>query len=1257
MKQLHQIVQRAVDQLNAHDLPAAEVTCREIFALEPKNVNALRILGAVARERNEFEPALEYCLQAVRQADRLAVLHFELGVTYFAMQRPREAYETYLKAIELDPTLYVAYLNISAIMEQQERFAEARDWALKTLQIKPDYALAHYNLANAYRESGAIDDAIKSYELAHRYRPEHPKTLWNLGICHLLSGNYREGWPLFECRQDAEEVMIDRFPQPRWDGSSLDGRTIAVHAEQGIGDEILFASCFPDIIARAKNGRCVLVCDPRLERLFARSFPDAKVYPHARRVDWSAPELPEKIDVQIPAGSLPLHFRGTREAFPRRKRFLVVEPKLEAMWRDRVAALGGEIKIGISWRAGGKPTERRKRSIPLEQWGELLATPGVRFINLQYGDAIADIAAARAKFGVEIHDWEEGDPLVDVDSYVAKISALDLVISVGNATVHMAGAVGTPAWTMLPTLPSWRWMAAGDVSPWYCGVRLFRQRQRGGWQPVLERIAGLLRRVANSEAEQAGVELVVEDGEGSTKPQASCDPNSRGEDKDGETATQWLGGAELVGHEILDTVNQLIADGTLAEQLGDFNKAESLYREVLQLSPRHIKALCGLGIVARKTHRSELAIRCFRRAIAVVELVPEVHLHLADALLDAGRVDEAVSSYQRALDLNPSHAGAQLQIGRVLRQNGRHHEAAEHLRAALTIDPRNHDALLELGRCLAARCHIDEAIDCFRQALRLEPNSTAALEAMGNVYLEDHCYDDAETSFAMAVALEPRRAESHFQLARALDAQGRTAEAATSLEQAVALDPRAGGPLLRLALVRRAQGKLDAAAGLLRRAAAATPNDAGVFNSLGVVHRERGQSSDALQAFDRALQLSPDHADAHLNRGLTLLQAGRLAAGWMEYEWRGRHWQTSLASGTPNRQTSLASGTPQRTHDAFPQPRWNGDSLTGRTILVHGEQSLAEELLFASCYEDVIARAAQCVIVCDPRMERLFKRSFPAAQVYPVVRGGEAQWRMPDGLRCDAQIPAGSLPKHLRSSASSFPRPHHFLTADAARVARWRERYSATGEGLKIGLAWHDEEQQKNGRDVDLAEWRSLVQWSGSLGKNVRWINLQDGDAARAERAALQTDMGIAIHDWPNAQSQYDLDDVAARIAALDLVISVGGVPAHLAGALGVPGWVVVRQEDEWRWLAGVGPTGDSSGDSTPWYSSVRLFRSGGPENSKKPLESLRDELLKRLELPAEEQRMRSMPRPHLNTHVFEQGATRRVTTVEVNDEFLMTNV
>jgi tetratricopeptide (TPR) repeat protein len=697
-----------------------------------------------------------------------------------------------------------------------------------------------------------------------------------------------------------------------------------------------------------------------------------------------------------------------------------------------------------------------------------------------------------------------------------------------------------------------------------------------------------------------------------------------------------LEATELVGHEILAVVDQLIIDGRIAEQLGDLARAEGCYREVLQLAPRHVKALCGLGIVARKTHHSELAIRCFRRALAVAEPAADNHLHLADALLDAGRLDEAVSGYQRALDLDPSHLGAQLQIGRVLRQAGRNEEAAAHLRNVVAFDPQNHDALIELGRALAASCLIDEAIDCFRQALRLDSDSIGALEAMGLAYLEDHCYADAEESFRKAIGAAPGRAESYFQLAKSLEAQGRMADAATALEQAAALDPRAEGPLLRLALVRREQGNLAAAAELLRRAVALKPNDANLLNSFGVVEREQGHTAEALRSFDRALQLRPDHAEAHFNHGLVLLQAGRLAAGWLEFEWRGRNGQSAG-------------------QNAFGLPRWTGDSLAGRTILIHGEQSPADEVMFASCYEEVMAQAAGCLLLCDPRLERLFRRSFPTARVYPLVRGGEGQWQLPAGVRCNVQIPAGSLPLYLRTSASSFPKPHHFLVADAARVALWKQRYATTGEGLKVGLAWHDGGNSLLGRaavngktkqhvigqqlGIDLAQWRSLVEWSGAIANRVQWINLQDGAAAKAERIALEGELDIAIHDWPAAQGQYDLDDMAARIAALDLVISADSLPTHLAGSLGAPAWAVVRQADGWRWLA--------QGDATLWYPSVRLLsaaesaasesaaaegaatQADGSTGLNNPMERLREELLKRWDSPAEEQPMRSVAPPH----------------------------
>ena len=167
-----------------------------------------------------------------------------------------------------------------------------------------------------------------------------------------------------------------------------------------------------------------------------------------------------------------------------------------ALWRDRFEALGKGLKIGISWRGGGKTSEKRLRSTVLDQWITLLSVPGVHFINLQYGDCSQELREAKENFGVTIHHWEDADPLKDLDGFAAQVSALDLVISVDNATVHMAGALGIPVWTLLPFACDWRWMRDFEDTPWYKTVRLFRQNSPGDWSGVFERVVSNLRQYA-----------------------------------------------------------------------------------------------------------------------------------------------------------------------------------------------------------------------------------------------------------------------------------------------------------------------------------------------------------------------------------------------------------------------------------------------------------------------------------------------------------------------------------------------------------------------------------------------------------------------------------------------------------------------------------------------------------------------------------------------------------------------------------------
>ena len=716
------------------DMAEAERLCRTALARDPHNQNVVRLLGVAVRKggKNRIDEARQILAQAVEKFPTNGLLQFELGNVFVDLHQAREAYECFLNAIQHKPNLQQGYVNLSAVTEEQERFIEALDWAAKALKLNPNCPLANYNAANALREMGRFAEAVTHYQASIRHNPNFPKAHWNLGICQLLLGNYREGWKLFELRQSAGEVTLDRYPQPLWDGSSLANKTIVVHAEQGIGDEVIFASCVPDLLPLAK--KCVIVCEPRLANLFSRSFPAATVFGWLRLKDLSPAPLPVPCDVQIPAGSLPLYLRTKKEDFPQRESFLTPDPKLVAQWKQRFAALGPGYKIGVSWRAGGKPAERRKRSIPLADWAEILTTPGVQFVNLQYSDASEEIDAVQNSPGVTIHDWEQGDPLIDMDEYAAKIAALDLVISVGNATVHMAGALGTPAWAMLPQIPSWRWMAHGDYSPWYTSVRLFRQTERGGWPAVLREVSSLLRESIGVEAAHIG-----QGGRESISPavgdviasgsvgEIDSRPLSRDE-------SQWLTVTDVSNQGSIEQLPKLIDEAETAANARDFSHAEKLYRQVLQLQPRHAVALYGLGVVARETGRSELAIRSFQRSLSLYDALPHHHYQLGCALFDASRFDEAERSLGRTIELDPQFAKAYNLLGVLYHHDQRLNEAAQCLHRAIKVKPHFAMAHVNLGRLMLETGHVEEAIVCFQRALGCDENVFDAAYCLGLAY-------------------------------------------------------------------------------------------------------------------------------------------------------------------------------------------------------------------------------------------------------------------------------------------------------------------------------------------------------------------------------------------------------------------------------------------------------------------------------------------------------------------------------------------
>jgi hypothetical protein len=261
--------------------------------------------------------------------------------------------------------------------------------------------------------------------------------------------------------------------QSTWDGSSLLGKTILIRSEHIIAEQIMFATCLPDIVRDA--AKCVVVCPAILEQLFRRSFPQATVFgvPPGSDNAWRlTPQV--KIDVQCAAGSLPRLLRRSAEAFSKQPQLLIADPAKVAHWRERIAAFGAGMKIGIAWRSDFDSAIQPSRVPPLADWQPVLTAPGIRWISLQQRQDSEEIERTCADHNTKIHDWSDTSSRSDLDSIAAKIAALDLVITADNTIAHLAGALGVPTWVVLAQPPAWHWLSDREQSLWYESVRLFR---------------------------------------------------------------------------------------------------------------------------------------------------------------------------------------------------------------------------------------------------------------------------------------------------------------------------------------------------------------------------------------------------------------------------------------------------------------------------------------------------------------------------------------------------------------------------------------------------------------------------------------------------------------------------------------------------------------------------------------------------------------------------------------------------------------
>jgi tetratricopeptide (TPR) repeat protein len=389
-------------------------------------------------------------------------------------------------AFARDATSYEALLLLGRAHQKLHDPERALECFEAAQRMRADDAELYDFRGSLHQELGRLQAAFADYDRALELRPDFPLASFHRAMALLLVGDFERGWEDYELRRLSANHAPAAAGIPRWDGSSLAGRTILVAREQGLGDEIMFASMLPQLIAG--GARCVVECDPRLLATYQRSFPEAAFFgtlPGGGLPPWI---LPGAVDVVIEAGSLPRLLRRRAADFPLHQGYLRVDPQHVQQWRQRLAGIGPGLKVGLAWTGGVRRTRRTLRSLSLERLLPLLRVPGVRFVSLQYtADAHDDIDALTARDGIEIHHWQEA--IDDYDQTAALVCALDLVISVCTSVVHLGGALGRPVWVLAPVSPEWRYGLTVETMPWYPSVKLFRQPAYGEWEPVIARTA------------------------------------------------------------------------------------------------------------------------------------------------------------------------------------------------------------------------------------------------------------------------------------------------------------------------------------------------------------------------------------------------------------------------------------------------------------------------------------------------------------------------------------------------------------------------------------------------------------------------------------------------------------------------------------------------------------------------------------------------------------------------------------------------
>ncbi len=677
----------------------------QAIQLQPNHADHYNLRGNILRDLKQLDAAIASYDRAIELYPGFFSAYSNRGAVLRESGRLEDALLSYNRAIELNPQFADAYSNRGNALRDLRRFDEALASHQRALELKPNAANIYYNMGVVLYDLKRIENALACYDKALHFNPNYVDAHWNKSISCLLNGDFIHGWQEYEWRWRRPESPGRQFTQSLWLGAEdICNKTILIYTEQGFGDTLQFCRYLPLLAQR--GAKIILEISPALNSLLSSLNGIEKI------IEKGQP-LPE-FDYQCPLLSLPLVFETEINTIPAQIPYLFANLEKIAHWKSRLGVKQG-FRIGLVW--SGSPTHKndKNRSLPLIRLLQVMPAEA-QLYSLQKQVRAEDQITLNAR--PDVADFSAS--LIDFSDTAALITQMDLIISVDTSVAHLAGALGKPVWVLLPFVPDWRWLLDREDSPWYPGMKLWRQLQLDDWNGILAHLKSAL-------AQPEKLMLLPVESKNSVQD---------------ELAFQ-----QAIQHY----------------QKNNLLEATTACHALLKENPRFFAATHLLGVIALKQSHHEQAIYFLSQAVDLNPFYVIGYLNLGHAYRLQQRWAEAVLNYDRVIQLKPDFE--KVYEYRIVALK----KLAEQLAATLISygqTPEQYSDAASVyynyGFVLQALGRLPEALESYYKAIRMQPNYLVAYNNAGIILRKLNRVQDAIHLYQRAIDLQPTYASAQW---------------------------------------------------------------------------------------------------------------------------------------------------------------------------------------------------------------------------------------------------------------------------------------------------------------------------------------------------------------------------------------------------------------------------------------------------------------------------------------------------------------